>query len=174
MIRFQDVSFRYPGTDRLVLEGITLSIPTGALALISGASGSGKSTLLRCVNGLVPHFSGGVLAGRIEANGLNPADLGPQAMSRHAGCVFQDPESQFVMDQVEDEIAFALENAALPRPVMVERVNEILQSLGLLHLRNRRLESLSGGERQRVAIASAIALQPSILLLDAPTKKSTA
>jgi len=143
--------------DRLVLEGITLSIPTGALALVAGPSGCGKSTLLRCVNGLVPHFSGGTLAGSIEVNGLNPAELGPQAMSRHAGCVFQDPESQFVMDQVEDEIAFALENAGLPRQIMVERVNEALAALGLLHLRSRRLDSLSGGERQRVAIASAIA-----------------
>jgi energy-coupling factor transporter ATP-binding protein EcfA2 len=139
--------------------------------LITGSSGCGKSTFLRCVNGLVPHFSGGEIAGTIRVNGMDPAALGPQIMSRQVGFVFQDPEAQFVVDQVEDEIAFALENAALPRHDMSLRVQAILEALDLVKLRSHRLDSLSGGERQRVAIASALAIQPSVLLLDEPTSQ---
>ena len=136
-----------------------------------GPSGSGKSTLLRCVNGLVPHFSGGDLRGRIAVQGLDPVAATPRVLSRHVGFVFQDPESQFVTDRVEDEIAFALENAAMPPQEMRLRVEETLDLLGLEPLRDRPLTTLSGGERQRVAIAAALALRPSILVLDEPTSQ---
>src|SRR5690606_32308693 len=139
--------------------------------LLIGASGSGKSTLLRCLNGLVPHFSGGTLHGSVRVNGLDPVAATPQVMSRHVGFVFQDPEAQFVMDRVEDEIAFALENAAMPPQEMRVRVEETLDLLDLTPLRDRPLKTLSGGERQRVAIAAALALRPSILVLDEPTSQ---
>ena len=92
-----------------------------------GPSGSGKSTLLRCINGLVPHFSGGSLNGTIRVNGLDPVLLSPREMSRTVGFVFQDPEAQFVVDRVEDEIAFSLENAAFPKDEMEARVEEALR-----------------------------------------------
>ena len=92
-------------------------------------------------------------------------------MSRHVGFVFQDPEAQFVMDRVEDEIAFALENAAMPPQEMRVRVEETLDLLDLAPLRDRPLETLSGGERQRVAIAAALALRPRLLVLDEPTSQ---
>ena len=171
MITFQNVTFTYPGSTRPALQDINLRIPAGALCLVAGASGSGKSTLLRCINGLAPHFSGGSLSGRITVNGLDPVRLSPQGMSRHVGFVFQDPEAQFVVDQVEDEIAFALENMAMPQAEMAERVGEALDLLELGALRERRLETLSGGERQRVAIAAALALRPQVLVLDEPTSQ---
>src|SRR4030066_2504420 len=114
MISIQDLSFTYPGAFRPALHGVTLQITAGELCLVMGASGSGKSTLLRCINGLGPHFSGGNLQGSIRGNGLDPVRLSPREMSESVGLVFKDPEAQFVVDRVEDEIAFSLENVAMP------------------------------------------------------------
>jgi energy-coupling factor transporter ATP-binding protein EcfA2 len=171
MINISDLSFTYPGASKPALRGINLQIPDGELCLVMGPSGSGKSTLLRCINGLVPHFSGGSLRGTIRVNDLDPVRLSPREMSRTVGFVFQDPETQFVVDRVEDEIAFSLENAAFPREEMEVRVEEALRLLELPQLRSRRLDTLSGGEIQRVAIAAAMALKPKILVLDEPTSQ---
>ncbi len=171
MITFRHVSYTYPGTAGAVLQGVSLHLPEGSFTLVTGVSGAGKSTLLRCINGLVPHFSGGLLRGQMTVDGLDPVQAAPQVMSQHVGFVFQDPEAQFVVDRVEDEIAFALENAALPPQEMRIRVEEVLDLLDLEPLRHRRLETLSGGERQRVAIAAALALRPRILVLDEPTSQ---
>lgn len=171
MIHFEHVTFTYPEASRPALRQVSLDIPEAQLCLIIGPSGAGKSTLLRCTNGLVPHFSGGTLTGSIRVNGLDPVQLSPQIMSRHVGFVFQDPEAQFVVDRVEDEVAFALENAAIPPQEMDARVGQALRLLELEALRTRRLETLSGGERQRVAIAAALALRPQVLALDEPTSQ---
>ncbi len=171
MISFQSVTFSYPGADRPAIQDVDLVIAEGMLALVCGLSGSGKSTLLRCINGLVPHFSGGTLRGAIRIAGLDPVQESPNMMSRHVGFVFQDPESQFVVDRVEDEIAFALENAAMPVDEMHTRVEVAMDMLKLTPLRNRSLDNLSGGEKQRVALASALVLKPNILVLDEPTSQ---
>jgi energy-coupling factor transport system ATP-binding protein len=171
MIDITDLTFTYPGADKPALNGLNLHIPDGVLCLVMGPSGSGKSTLLRCINGLVPHFSGGDLRGAIRVNELDPARLSPREMSRTVGFVFQDPEAQFVVDRVEDEIAFSLENAGLAKAEMESRVSEAMELLELTQLRSRRLETLSGGEIQRVAIAAALALKPAILVLDEPTSQ---
>lgn len=171
MIHFEHVTYTYPDAARPALRDVTLSIPAGAFVLVMGTSGAGKSTLLRSLNGLVPHFSGGTLTGRIAVDGFDPVALAPRGMSCAVGFVFQDPEAQFVMDRVEDEIAFALENAAIPPEEMHVRVEEALAQLHLTLLRQRKLETLSGGEKQRVAIASALALRPRILALDEPTSQ---
>jgi energy-coupling factor transporter ATP-binding protein EcfA2 len=171
MITISGLSFTYPGVNHPVLREVNLQIPDGELCLVMGPSGSGKSTLLRCMNGLIPHFSGGSLSGTIRVNGLDPVRLSPREMSQTVGFVFQDPEAQFVVDRVEDEVAFSLENAALPKDEMEIRVEEALRLLELVHLRSRRLETLSGGEIQRVAIAAALALKPNILVLDEPTSQ---
>jgi len=113
MIHFQQVTFTYPERTEPALRDVSLYIPAGTVALVVGASGSGKSTLLRCTNGLVPHFSGGRLTGSLQVDGLDPVKASPQVMSQHVGFVFQDPEVQFVVDRVEDEIAFTLENLAV-------------------------------------------------------------
>ena len=171
MIRFDRVTYRYPDTDRPVLSDVTLEIAEGEFALVAGPSGAGKSTLLRCINGLVPHFSGGTVTGRIVVAGHDPVAEGPQSLSRLAGFVFQDPEAQFVLDRVEDEIAFALENAAVSPAEMRVRVEEVLHLLDLAPLRDRSLDTLSGGEKQRVAIAAALAFRPRVLVLDEPTSQ---
>jgi energy-coupling factor transporter ATP-binding protein EcfA2 len=171
MIQLEHVTFRYPQSARPALNDISLELDAGDLVLLIGHSGAGKSTLLRCLNGLVPHFSGGTLSGNVRVNGLDPVAAKPQVMSAHVGFVFQDPEAQFVMDRVEDEIAFALENAAMPPQEMRVRVEETLDLLDLEPLRDRELATLSGGEKQRVAIAAALALRPEVLVLDEPTSQ---
>ena len=171
MISFQDVTFTYPGASHPALQSINLEIPAGSFVLVMGPSGSGKSTLLRCLNGLVPHFSGGTLSGAIRVADMDPVQASPQLMSRKVGFVFQDPEAQFVMDRVEDEVAFALENLALPPLEIHTRLDATLGLLGLTELRGRRLDTLSGGERQRVALAAVMALNPSVLVLDEPTSQ---
>lgn len=171
MITFDQVTFTYPNAPQPALRNLTLQLPAASFTLLVGRSGTGKSTMLRLINGLVPHFSGGHLQGRIRVQGLDPVQATPQTMSTYVGFVFQDPEAQFVVDQVEDEIAFALEHAALPAATMRLRVEETLDLLELTPLRHRALATLSGGERQRVVIAAALALRPAILVLDEPTSQ---
>jgi energy-coupling factor transport system ATP-binding protein len=171
MIRFEQVSYRYPGGRSPVLSEVSLEIQEGEFLLVMGPSGSGKSTLLRCLNGLVPHFYGGVMAGQVEVDGRDPVALGPKGMADLVGFVLQDPEAQFVVDKVEDELAFALENQGLDPLVMRKRIEEVLDQLNIADLRNRSVSTLSGGERQRVAIAAVMTLQPHVLVLDEPTSQ---
>jgi len=171
MIRFNRLTYTYPGASAPVLKDVSLEIGDADFVLVTGPSGVGKSTLLRCLNGLVPHFTGGMLRGDVSVAGHDPVGEGPQVLSRVVGFVFQDPEAQFVVDRVEDEIAFALENAAIPPAEMRFRVEEVLDLLGLVSLRDRSVDTLSGGEKQKVAIAAAMALRPSVLVLDEPTSQ---
>ncbi|HEX8598424.1 MAG TPA: ATP-binding cassette domain-containing protein [Chloroflexia bacterium] len=171
IIDIEQVTYTYPGTTRPALSDFSLRVDEGEFLLVTGASGAGKSTLLRLLNGLVPHFYGGVLSGSIRVGGRDPVELGPGEMSDTVGLVFQDPEAQFVAEGVEDEMAFAMENAGLPLPLMRKRVEEALHALGIEHLRARRVSTLSGGERQRVAIAAVLTMQPKVLVLDEPTSQ---
>ncbi|HEY4689375.1 MAG TPA: energy-coupling factor transporter ATPase [Anaerolineae bacterium] len=171
MIHFEQVAFTYPNASAPALVDVSLEIARGEFVLVIGPSGSGKSTFLRCINGLVPHFSGGRLAGRVQVDGLDTREHPPAELAAHAGFVFQEPEAQFVTERVEDELAFGMENLGVPPLTMRKRVEEVLDLLGIAALRDRPVASLSGGEQQRVAIASALALQPSILLLDEPTSQ---
>jgi energy-coupling factor transport system ATP-binding protein len=171
VIHFEHVSYTYPEAVEPILQDLNFSLPGRGITLVAGPSGSGKSTLLRCINGLVPHFSGGILKGTISVDGLNPVLASPRVMSAHVGFVFQHPEAQFVMDRVEDELVFSLENAAIPRPEILNRVDEILNLLNLTELLERSIDSLSGGEKQLVAISAALVMRPKILVLDEPTSQ---
>ena len=152
-----------------MLQGVNLDIPEGELALVIGRTGSGKSTLLRAINGLVPHFSGGRLAGRVLVDGRDTRDHRPRDLADVVGFVGQDPLSGFVTDVVEEELAYGMESLGLPADVMRKRVEETLDLLGLAELRNRPLADLSGGQQQRVAIGSVLTTHPRILVLDEPT-----
>jgi energy-coupling factor transport system ATP-binding protein len=164
------LTYWYPGSQEPALEGLEFEIETG-LHLVTGASGSGKSTLLRLLNGLVPHFHGGSIAGRVEVAGHDVFTTPTRRLARHVGFVFQDPELQFVYGTVEREVAFGLENAGLPRDQMRSRIDSALAQVGALDLAQRDVHTLSGGERQRVALAAALVLAPEILVLDEPTSQ---
>ncbi len=171
MIEHSHVTYTYPEQPAPALADLSLHIEPGEFVLVVGPSGAGKSTFLRTLNGLVPHFYGGRWAGRVVVCGRDPLVAGPRGMAELVGFVFQDPEAQFVVDTVEDELAFAMENFALPQATMRKRVEEVLDQMGIAHLRQRRISTLSGGEKQRVAIAAVLALQPSVLVLDEPTSQ---
>jgi len=171
MIRFEHLGYRYPGSTSAILQDLSFDVREGEFLLVIGPSGSGKSTLLRCLNGLVPHFYGGQISGRVSVDGRDPVALGPRGMASTVGFVLQDPEAQFVVERVEDELAFALENQGLDPIVMRKRVEETLDQLSIASLRQRSVNTLSGGERQRVAIAAVMTLQPRLLVLDEPTSQ---
>jgi energy-coupling factor transport system ATP-binding protein len=171
MIQIERLTYHYPHATEPALSDISLQISQGEFVLMSGVSGSGKSTLLRCLNGLTPHFSGGLVAGKVVVGGVDVVAAGPEAMSRRVGFVFQSPDNYALLDQVEAEISFGLEQAGIPPAEMRLRVEEALDLLELAPLRHRSLETLSGGERQRVAIAAALALRPQYLALDEPTSQ---
>ncbi len=169
-IDYRSVGFAYPGGDP-VLAGVDLEVRAGEVLLVAGPSGSGKSTLLRCANGLVPHASGGRFHGEVMAHGRSTRSHPPRKLADLVGFVHQDPEAHFVVDQVEGDIAFVLENLGMDPPAMRRRVEEVLDALGIAHLRNRSPGTLSGGEQQRCAIAGALAAGPSALILDEPTSQ---
>ncbi|WP_406395758.1 ABC transporter ATP-binding protein [Streptomyces sp. NBC_00887] len=169
MIRFEQVSVQYEGTDRPTLSGVDLTVPEGELALLVGPSGVGKSTLLGAVSGLVPHFTGGVLRGRVTVDGRDTRTHKPRELADLVGTVGQDPLAHFVTDTVEDELAYGMESLGLAPDVMRRRVEETLDLLGLAELRDRPIATLSGGQQQRVAIGSVLTPHPKVLVLDEPT-----
>lgn len=171
MIRIDNLTFRYSDTNKPALRDITLRIQDGEFVLITGPSGGGKSSLCRCLNGLIPHFYGGKITGKVKVDGLDVMKHPTKELATKVGMVFQDPENQLVAMDVEREIAFGLENLGFPRELMAKRVEEALDTVGIVGLRYRTASELSGGEKQRVAIASVLALYPHILVLDEPTSE---
>lgn len=168
-LRLEGVGVTYPGAAEPTLREVDLSVPEGELCLVVGPTGSGKSTLLRAACGLVPHFTGGTLTGRVLVDGRDTREHLPRDLADVIGVVGQDPAAGFVTGTVEDELAYAMEQLAVPTATMRTRVEEVLDLLGLAGLRDRPLADLSGGEQQRVAIGSVLTAGPRLLLLDEPT-----
>ena len=169
MISFNNVSLIYPHSLRTVFEDLSFTIDEGEMVLVIGATGSGKSSLLRLINGLVPHHTGGILAGDITVDGISTSLTKPGGLAHLIGIVGQNPAHGFVTDTVEEELVFGMEALNFSQDVMRKRVEEILDLLSLTHLRQRSISTLSGGEQQRVAIGSALVMHPKVLVLDEPT-----
>jgi energy-coupling factor transport system ATP-binding protein len=170
-LRFDDVTFRYPDAAVPAITDVRLSIEEGTFALVAGPTGAGKSTFLRTANGLVPHFTGGTFSGRVFAAGRDTLAHPPRRLADVVAFVPQDPAASFVVDRVEDEIAYGMENLGVDPAHMRRRIEEMLDLLDIEPLRDRSVRELSGGERQRVAIAAAMAAGPRILVLDEPTSQ---
>ncbi|MGW4907765.1 ABC transporter ATP-binding protein [Streptomyces sp. NPDC004270] len=169
MIRFEDVSVTYEGAARPAVRGVDFEVPEGELVLLVGPSGTGKSTILNSVSGLVPHFTGGTLSGRVTVAGRDTRTHKPRELADVVGTVGQDPLAHFVTGTVEDELAYGMESLGIAPAVMRRRVEETLDLLGLDGLRDRAIGTLSGGQRQRVAIGSVLTPHPEVLVLDEPT-----
>jgi energy-coupling factor transport system ATP-binding protein len=165
-----DLSYAYPAATP-ALEDVSLELEPGEVVALLGPSGSGKSTLLRALAGLVPHFHGGRFAGRVVVTGLDTRSARPAQLAGTVASVFQDPEDQVVMTIVANEVAFGLENLGVQPAEIWPRVERALASVDALHLWGRKTAELSGGELQRVCLASALALEPQLLLLDEPTSQ---
>ncbi|HEY6540377.1 MAG TPA: ABC transporter ATP-binding protein [Ktedonobacteraceae bacterium] len=150
------------------IEDISFSLPEGKLMLIAGPSGCGKSTLLKCLNGLIPNSYKGTLSGDIHLHGRSIKGLSLRELALTVGTMLQDPDKQIIGSTVEQEVAFGMENLAVPRKEMRQRITEVLQQLHLEHYQRQATFALSGGQRQQVAAAGLLVMQPSIFLFDEP------
>lgn len=170
-IKIENLNYSYPESGKKSLNNINMIVPQGQFVLIVGGSGSGKSTLIRSIAGLVPDFYGGTYSGKVEIDDSELGDFERRKLVQKVGMVFQDPESQLVMTDAEQEIAFGLENLELPNSIMKRRIMEVTSALSLSSYKTSFIPELSGGQKQKVALASVLAMQPDILLLDEPTSQ---
>ncbi|MEX2426517.1 MAG: ATP-binding cassette domain-containing protein [Thermomicrobiaceae bacterium] len=174
LIEFHDFVFRYPamveGEEMVTaLDGISFSVSAGEVLGVTGTGSSGKSSLALAMNGLIPHATGGSLRGDVYIDGINTKRTTVPQLASRVGLVFQDPESNLVGLNVEDEVAFGPENLGVPANEIHTRIGWALEAVGMEAFRDRASSQLSGGQKQRVALAAALAMQPEILVLDEPT-----
>jgi len=169
IIEFFDFSWKYKASKFLVLDNINLKINRGEFIGIMGPTGAGKSTLCSCMNGLIPLRTRGYIKGSVKVFDKDTEDSKMADLARRVGLVFQDPETQFIMMTVEDEIAIGLETLNLNRNEIKSRIEWALKLVGLEGFEQKSPEELSGGQKQRIAIASVMAMRPDILILDEPT-----
>ncbi len=169
MIEIKDFTFTYRESTEPVVKDVNLSIPDGAFVGITGAAGSGKSTLTYAMNGIIPHCYPGDFFGSVTVDGLDTCDTQLTDLSLVVGSVCQDIDSQFVASIVEDEMLYGMENFGVPHKHIEERLTRALDDMGIGDLRDRPIDSLSGGQKQKLAIASILALNPKVLMLDEPT-----
>ena len=169
MIEIANLTFNYSEHSNPALVRVNFVANSSELVLLSGQTGSGKSTLLKAIIGLAPHFTGGVIGGKIKIDGSDVLGKKPHELAHLIGYVNQQPESAFATDTVEEELAFGMEQLGFEPSEMRSRVLRTAELVGVTHLLTAPLENLSGGEQQRVAIGAAIAAGQKVLLLDEPT-----
>jgi energy-coupling factor transporter ATPase len=169
IIETKNLTYTYPGASKPSILDVSFKVEKGEFVLITGPSGCGKTTLCRCFNGLVPHFYQGELKGEISIGGVDPLKCHTYEMAKHVGLVFQNPENQLFALSVEKDVAFGLENVGVPREEIRKKVDIALNLTGIYDLRERSPHEISGGQQQRVAIASVLAMEPEIIVLDEPT-----
>ncbi|AIF69016.1 cobalt ABC transporter ATPase [Palaeococcus pacificus DY20341] len=171
LIRVEDLSFKYLGSEDYSLKGINLKVKKGEFLGILGASGSGKSTLCLTFNGIIPHSISGEFEGNVYVKGYNTKDTSVAELSTLVGLILQNPDSQLFNMTVEEEVAFGLENLGLDVEEIKRRIKWALKLAGLEGLENEFPPNLSGGQKQRLAIASVLAMKPEVLVLDEPTSQ---
>lgn len=169
VIETKSLTYTYPGAAKPSISDVSMKVEKGEFVLITGPSGCGKTTLCRTFNGLIPQFYQGELRGEITVADLDAAKHPTYEMAKHVGLVFQNPENQLFALSVEKDVAFGLENLGFDRQEMRKRVDWALNLAGIYDLRDRSPHEMSGGQQQRVAIASVLAMQPEIIVLDEPT-----
>lgn len=169
-LQVKNLTYQYPDTAVPALKNVSLSLAEGDFVLLIGGSGSGKSTLARALSGLVPDFYGGKIQGEVRVYGRLLGDISRRELARQVGIVFQDPESQLVMTDIDSELAFGMENLGMELPAMKKMVLEVRSALNLDGLRGH-VADLSGGQKQKVALGSVLAMQPRLLILDEPTSQ---
>jgi len=168
ILRFEGVSYYYPGFDHPALDHLDLVVHPEESVLVAGPSGSGKSTFCRACIGLVPHFHHGKLFGKVFVDGLDTAKYPVHELFRHAGLVFQNPDAQLFNQTVEAELVYGLESLGISSSEIEKRLAWASQLTELDLLMNRSPHELSGGEKQRVALGAILTLRPRLLLLDEP------
>ena len=171
MINIKNVTYWYPDVDIPSINNINLTVNEGDFILITGSSGCGKSTLMRLFNGIIPNYYGGKIKGQVFIKDKPLCKCSRLEIAKTCGVVYQHPEKQIVLSDVEREIAFGLENLNMDLNSMKRNVAEVISFLNLSSKRNKSIDELSGGEKQKVAIASVIAMDPDILLFDEPTSE---
>ena len=171
VVEVEGLTFAYPEAAQPAISNVSLRIEPGEVVAILGPSGSGKSTLLRALAGLVPHFHGGRFEGRVVVAGMDTRRFRPADLADEVAFLFQDPEDQVVFGRVDNEVAFGLENIGTPPGQIWPRAHAALAEVGAERLAERRTETLSAGELQRTCLASVLALEPSLLILDEPTSQ---
>jgi energy-coupling factor transporter ATPase len=169
VIEAKNLTYTYPNATKPSIRDVSIKIEKGEFVLITGPSGCGKTTLCRCLNGLIPHFYQGELKGQITVAGLDVTAHPIYELAKHVGLVFQNPENQLFALSVEKDVAFGLENLGFPREEIRKRVDWAMELTDIYYLRERAPYELSGGQQQRVAIASVLAMQPEVMVLDEPT-----
>lgn len=168
-IEMINLSYSYSGTEKQILSDINITIEEGEFIMLTGPSGCGKTTLCRCLNGLIPHFYGGEMEGEVNVCDLSVKSNPMSELSQHVGYVFQNPDNQLFALTVEKDVAFGLENLALPSDEIKNSIDWAMEIVGISELRNSSLNELSGGQKQLVAIACVLAMKPKILIMDEPT-----
>ncbi|WP_027963592.1 ABC transporter ATP-binding protein [Halalkalibacillus halophilus] len=169
LLEVKGLSFSYEKKEAPVLNQLNFQINQDEFVLLMGASGSGKSTVSLCLNGLYPEAVEGFQSGDIYFEGKHIESLPKGEINKQIGIVFQDPESQFCMIKVEDELAFTLENRNVPTEEMAEKIDHVLNLVNMKAYKHVAIHELSGGQKQKIALASVLLLEPTLLILDEPT-----
>ena len=169
IIQANHLTFIYTGASTASIQDISIAVAPGEFVVLTGPSGCGKTTICRCLNGLIPNFYSGDFSGELMVDNMNVKDHTTAELAAHVGMVFQNPENQLFSLSVERDVAFGPENLGLSREETRKRVDWALEATGITHLKDKPPYELSGGQQQRAAIASVLAMQPKVMILDEPT-----